>query len=231
MLIHLQLVLAMLFYGVSFVSTKVVLTAFGPLTILWVRLLLSSVFLTVLDATLRARTSRSPAVDSASPILRRWPLRSDLPSLALVTLFQPLLYFVAENIGLQYVSASIASIIIATIPVFTPVLARPFLGERVGPLTILGLVLSLAGVAAIVFERQLEAQYTPAGLALVFVAVLAAVGYSVAVKRVSERYRPLTIVKIQSLVGLPVILAAALIAEGLPRSLPEPVVLGHLIYL
>ena len=263
MLIHLQLVLAMFFYGVSFVSTKVALTAFGPVTILWVRLLLSAVFLIILDATLRpAHTTRpgwqpAPAVPAhtarpgsqPAPAARahtthagettpadpapqfRWPRRADLPSLLLVTLFQPLLYFLAENIGLQFVSASIASIIIATIPVFTPVLARPILGERVRPLTILGLVLSLVGVAAIVLERRIEAQFTAGGLVLIFLAVFAAVGYTISVKQVSPRYRPLTIVKLQSLVGLPVIFVIPLLTEGLPSSLPDAEVIAHLLYL
>ena len=220
MLIHLQLVLAMLFYGISFVSTKVALGALGPLTILWIRLLLSVVFLVVLDRLIPCPADR-----------HRWPRRADLGSVLLVALFQPLIYFIAETIGLQFVSASIASIIIATIPVFTPVFAWPLLGERIRPLTVVGLVLSLAGVAAIVLERRLEAQYTAGGLVLVFTAVLAAVSYTIAVKRVSPRYRPLSIVKMQSLVGLPIILVLALVLEGLPTSLPEPIVVAHVLYL
>ncbi len=221
MLVYVQLVFAMLFYGISFVSTKVALGALGPITILWIRLLLSTVFLVLLDATLADRR----------PVQSRWPHRTDVGSLLLVTLFQPLLYFVAETTGLQFVSASIASIVIATIPVFTPILALPVLGERVRPLTIVGLICSLAGVAAIVLERRIEAQFTPGGLALLFLAVLAAVGYTIAVKRVSPRYRPLTIVKFQSLLGLPVLLVMGMLIEGIPGRMPEPVVLGHLVYL
>ncbi len=221
MLIYLQLVLAMFFYGLSFVSTKIVLTSLGPITILWVRLLLSAGFLILLDSVIPDRRD----------VRSRWPHRADLGSLLLVTLFQPLLYFVAETTGLQYVSASIASIIVATIPVFTPVFALPFLGERIRPLTVVGLLLSLAGVAAIVLERQIEAQFTPGGLALVFTAVLAAVGYTIAVKRVAGRYRPLTIVKLQSLFGLPVLLILGLTIEGVAASLPPPPAMAHLLYL
>lgn len=223
MVIYLQLVLAMLFYGVSFVSTKVALAELGPLHILAIRLVLSSAFLVALDH-LRANRPENDAT-------LRWPRRADLGSLVVVALFQPLLYFIAENVGLQYVSASIASIIIATIPVFTPVVAGPLLGERLRPVAIAGLLLSLAGVAVIVLERNLQAQYTAGGLALVFVAVFAAVGYSVAVKRVSSRYRPLSIVKLQNLIGLPVVVVLAFVLEGVPTGVPHPTVLGHLLYL
>ncbi len=221
MLIYLQLILAMFFYGLSFVSTKVVLASLGPITILWIRLLLSACFLILLDSVIPDRRA----------VRSRWPHRADLGSLLLVTLFQPLIYFVAETTGLQYVSASIASIIIATIPVFTPVFARPFLGERIRPLTVVGLLLSLAGVATIVLERRIDAQFTAGGLALVFTAVLAAVGYTIAVKRVAPRYRPLSIVKLQSLFGLPVLLVLGLSIEGAPSSIPPPPAVAHLLYL
>jgi len=225
MQVYVQLVAAMLFYGVSFVSTKIVLTAFGPVTVLAIRLVLSSIFLVVLDRLIPVR--RAPGTET----LRKWPVWGDLPAIFIVTLFQPLLYFLAENNGLQYVSASIASIIIATIPVFTPFIAGPFLGERIGRWGVVGLVLSLGGVAIIVLERQLEAQYTPLGLVLIFLAVLAAVGYSVAVRKAPARYRPLTLVKFQSLFGLPVIVIIALIVEGVPHVVPSAKVAFHLAYL
>jgi drug/metabolite transporter (DMT)-like permease len=235
MQVYVQLVLAMLFYGVSFVSTKIVLVAFGPVTVLAIRLILSSAFLVLLDRFIpigsATRRSAAGTTGAAAPAIRKWPTRADLRPILLVTLFQPLLYFLAENFGLQYVSASIASIIIATIPVFTPFVAGPFLGERIGLWGVVGLALSLGGVAVIVLERKLEAQFTPLGLVLIFVAVFAAVGYSVAVRKTPTRYRPLTLVKLQSLIGLPIIVVIALITEGVPRHLPPTEVILHLVYL
>lgn len=218
----------MLFYGISFVSTKIALAAFGPLTILTIRLFLSAGFLVALD---RLIPDRSVGGNAGPGPRSRWPVRADLPAILLVTLFQPLLYFIAENIGLQFVSASIAAIIIATIPVFTPFFAGPLLGERIGMAGVIGLLLSLGGVATIVLERNLEAQFTPLGIVLIFLAVLSAVGYSIAVRRAPTRYRPLTLVKMQSLIGLPIVLVLTLITEGLPSVAPEPLVIGHLLYL
>jgi drug/metabolite transporter (DMT)-like permease len=226
MWVYAGLVLAMLFYGGSFVSTKLALTAFGPLTVLAVRLIISSVFLVLLDSVIRF-----PGRPSGSAEYRRWPARTDLAPILLVTLFQPILYFIAENFGLQYVSASIAAIMIATIPVFTPLIAGPLLGERLSPLGIVGLALSLAGVAVIVTDSRLASDFTFLGLLLIFVAVLAAVGYSISVRRTPARYRPLTIVKFQSLLGLPVILLLALLIEGTPETLPSVEVGLHLVYL
>ncbi|MFW6291878.1 MAG: DMT family transporter [Spirochaetota bacterium] len=64
-----------------------------------------------------------------------------------------------------------------------------------------------------------------------FVAVLAAVGYTIAVKLVPARYRPLTIVKLQSVIGLPIVLVIALVTEGLPSELPDVDVVAHVLYL
>jgi drug/metabolite transporter (DMT)-like permease len=82
-----------------------------------------------------------------------------------------------------------------------------------------------------VFERQLEAQFTPLGLVLAFLAMAAAVGYSVAVRKAPARYRPLTLVKLQSLIGLPIVLVIALVTEGIPSELPSTEVALHLVYL
>jgi drug/metabolite transporter (DMT)-like permease len=148
-----------------------------------------------------------------------------------VALFEPTLYFIAENYGLQRVSASIAAIIIATIPVFTALLARPLLREPLRFTAIIGFALSLGGVAMIVLDPSAGRDFTPFGLILMFLAVLTTSGYSIGIKRLPARYRPLTVVKLQSLLSLPVIAVLALLVEGVPRSVPSPLVAGHLLYL
>jgi drug/metabolite transporter (DMT)-like permease len=212
----------MLFYGISFVSTKIILTQFGPITIIAVRLAISALFLIVLDAII-------PVERSGETL--RWPRLNDLGRLALVALFEPTLYFIAENYGLQRVSASIASIIIATIPVVTTLLARPFLGERIRTGAVVGFLLSLGGVGLIVFDPLSGRDFTPFGLMLMFLAVLATAGYSIGIRRLPHRYRPLTVVKLQSLISLPIVTTIALAVEGLPTEAPTPLVLGHWLYL
>jgi len=61
--------------------------------------------------------------------------------------------------------------------------------------------------------------------------MLAAVGYSVVVRKTPARYRPLTLVKLQSLIGMPIIVILALVTEGVPRDLPGMEVALHLLYL
>ena len=203
-------------------TASAILETFGPITIIAIRLAISALFLVILDAVIPHERTND---------YRRWPLRADLPSLMLVALFEPTLYFIAENYGLQRVSASIAAIIIATIPVVTAVLARPFLGEPIRFRSVFGFLLSFGGVIFIVVDPATGNDFTPLGLVLMFAAVLTTSGYSIGIKRLPLRYRPLTIVKLQSLISLPVIAALALVVEGVPESMPSPIVGAHLLYL
>lgn len=210
-------VLAMLFYGMSFVSTKILLVDYGPITIIFFRLVVSSGLLLVLDPP---RTS-----GRVLPFHRRY--------LILIAFFEPFLYFLFENFGLRLVSASVASIIIGTIPVVTPALARPLVGERPRAATLVGLLLSFGGVILIVLDKALAYEYTAVGLVLMAGAVCAAVGYTVGVKAIPGNYPPITIARYQSTVGavlfLPLFLAFE--APAALGSLPSLQSVGHLLFL
>jgi drug/metabolite transporter (DMT)-like permease len=115
--------------------------------------------------------------------------------------------------------------------VFTPLVARVVLRERFPALGYAGAVISLAGVIVIILDRGTAAQYTAGGLVLIFVAVFAAVGYTISLRFLAPRYRPLSIAKFQSLFALPAILILALSLEGIPEEIPANPVLLHLAYL
>lgn len=87
-----------------------------------------------------------------------WPRyeRKEVPGLLLLTLFYPLLFFSMQAIGIQYTTASEAGIISATTPLFTLILARLFLGERNSLLQIGAMLLSVIGVAYIMYKNGLE---------------------------------------------------------------------------
>jgi len=158
--------IAMTFYGLSFVWTKIAYEYCGPFTLILARLLLSAILLTFVDALF----ARAPL----SAESRRTPGKKDLIAIGMLSLFMPFLYFVGENLGLVQVSPGIAAAIIALIPVATPLLARIFIKEKVGILTIAGIVLSLGGVLLMIGAGLASASATIAGAGMVFLAVLAA---------------------------------------------------------
>jgi len=74
-----------------------------------------------------------------------------------------------------------AALVTSTAPVFTALLGWPLLGERPGPLVVLGMALTLGGIAWVIWERGQRAHEHVEGSVLVGVVagVLAAVGQAV----------------------------------------------------
>ena len=79
----------------------------------------------------------------------RLPEARDLPAAVLVGLFAFALYNVALNYGQLTASAGAASLIVASIPIFTAVLAAAFLRERLDALGWSGIAVGFLGVALI----------------------------------------------------------------------------------
>ncbi len=223
--VYLQLVCAMLFFGLSFVFTALALTELRPVSIIVIRLVVSLITLALL--------ARAPAV---TRIIGQWqvPQPEDRRLFVYIALFQPFLYFLSENTGLLYASPAVAAIIIATIPVVTPVFAFLLLRERITVATVMGAFLSVGGVALIVLADGEAGGAQLLGVFLVFGAVLAAVGYSIALRRLPSGYSSLTVVAWQNLIGLGLFLPLFVVFDGaylLTLGMPSPQVLGGLLFL
>lgn len=88
-----------------------------------------------------------------------WPVfdRKKMLPLLLISLFYPILMFSMQTVGLQFTTASEAGILSATAPIFTVILAAIFLKEKNSFRQILFVILSVAGVAFIMYRNGLEA--------------------------------------------------------------------------
>lgn len=190
---------AMLFWGMSFVWSSILLKYYQPVTIIVIRLLISCLFLF-----------------SVSLVFNKWEKvrRSDYWLFFLSALFNPFLYFLGENYGLKYSSSTIASVVIATIPVFSPLIAYTIFRERLTLLNIAGLFLSFGGVIIMLIAKDLSFNVDKRGILFLSEAVLAALIYSVFVRKLTFRYRPLTIIKYQNLIGLLLFLPLFLVFES-----------------
>lgn len=223
--VYLQLLCAMLFFGLSFVFTSLVLTELRPVSIIVARL--------VISLTAMALLSRIPAVTRIVGGLQK-PARTDLRVFILVAFFQPFLYFLSENTGLLYAGPAVAAIIVATIPVVTPFFAFFLLGEHITRRVVASAVLSLAGVALIVHAGGEAGGAHPLGVLLIFGAVLAAVGYAIALRNMPGRYSSFTVVFWQNLIGLGLFIPFFLVLDAqatVASGLPSGTVLGALVFL
>lgn len=174
-------------WGLSFLSTKVAVAAVPPMTIAAVRFVIAMLVL-------------FPAA-----LLRREDLRvapRDLPLMALSGTLGVSLYFLCENNGIALITASEASLVIATIPVMTMLVDRAVLKTALRPRSYAGAALSFAGVALIVAPSLRGASSSPLGFLFMGGAALCWVGYALLTKPLSARYSGFSITFWQSLFGL-----------------------------
>ncbi|QTA81397.1 EamA domain-containing protein [Desulfonema limicola] len=170
-------------------------------------------------------------------------LRSGFPKLTIkehglllmTAVFEPGLYFIFETTGLQYTTASKASLIIATIPLTVILFSFLFLKERTRAGSIAGFALSFVGIGILVagdpqFKLELKGSFL--GDILIFGAVLSAAFYFIIVRNLGKTQAALGITFYQFFYGSLLYLPAFLIEtrnfqwEGI-----STVSMGALIYL
>jgi len=196
--VYFLVILAMIFWGFTFVTFKFANQSFRPITIITFRLFVSLFFLFGF-ALLFKRLNRIRKKD------QKWFL--------LMAVAEPFFYFLGEAYGLTLVSATVGAVIISTIPLITPFGAYYLYKEKLTPMNYVGLVISFAGVVLVVLNKSGGLSANPLGILLMFVAVLSAVGYTLVVKRLAEDYTPITMTAYQSLYGLVLFIPLFLIFE------------------
>ncbi len=196
--VYVLAILSMLFFGLSFVWTKIVFEVYAPFTVVVLRMMVSASALWGL---------------SMLPVWRESIEKSDVRWFLLLGFLEPFCYFMGESFGLLEVSASVGALIIATIPVFTTILG-PFLDKsRVSVFAYVGMLVSFVGVVLVVFDANMNMQYSVRGISLLFVAVASAVGYNIVMRRLASKYKPITIVKVQNTLGFVYFLPFFLVFE------------------
>ncbi|MEJ2594805.1 MAG: DMT family transporter [bacterium] len=185
-MVHIAAFFSMLFWGFSYVWSKIVFEVYSPLATIFFRLVISFVTLFL--------------IMSVSGQLERIK-REDWWLFLVTAIFNPFLYFLFESFGLLTVSATISAFIIATIPVFTPFVAYWIFRERLSMINLSGLVISFLGVLMIVFNSDLSFAASPSGVALLFGGVASAIIYTVFLKKLAFKYKPMTIIAWENIFG------------------------------
>ncbi len=178
--------LAVFFWGVSYVWTKIAFTYYQPITVMLIRLTISSL---LLAGIVRVK-KLSERVD-----------RSDYRAFIILSLFSPFFYFIGENFGVYHVSPTVAAVIIATIPVFSPILGYVAFKERVTAVNVLGFIISFMGILVMVLDTRLQFTASPIGIFWLFFAVLSALVNVVFLKKLAIKYSSFTIIRVQNFLG------------------------------
>jgi drug/metabolite transporter (DMT)-like permease len=170
---HLFAFICAVVWGITYISTKVLLEAFSPIEILWIRFLMAYLVLWVL-----------------------YPKRSHFHGWKEELLFMGAglsgvsLYFFLENTALTYTYASNVGVIVSIAPFFTGLLAMAFLKEeRPGGRFFLGFAAAAAGIVLMSFGGN-SVKLNPLGDLLAVIASLTWGAYSVLTRKIGEGDHP-----------------------------------------
>ncbi len=157
-------------WGTTFISTKVLLTDFKPVEILFFR------FVMGFAALFLVCPRRMKGVG------RRQELTFVLAGLSGICL-----YYLLENIALTYTMASNVGVIISVAPFFTAILSRLFLKSEGKPRAnfFIGFVVAMAGVALISFNGS-KLELNPMGDLLAVLAAFVWACYSILIRKISS---------------------------------------------
>jgi drug/metabolite transporter (DMT)-like permease len=206
--------IAVCLWGLAPVATRSLVSELAPLPLL----------------TLRQLLAASVLLPWAIPALRRIDAR-DLPRLIAAGLLGMVGYNLPVTVGLQWLPASSAGLLLATEPVWVLVIGLVFLAERAGLRIVLGTGVALAGIAVTAGPAALSPDSgtrVAAGAALVLLATLAFGGYTVVLRPLSEKYGPVSATAASSVAGaLPYL---ALVGTIWPPRLSPPA-WGEMLFL
>ena len=191
---YIAVVVAMLIWSASGIAVKAALVAFSPLTLIVLRFTGAVVLMALLGLLFRK-----------SPLLGLQKIeKGDWWLFVLGGFFQPILYFILETYTYRALaSPTIAETFLSTNPLIAPIFAWLILRERVTRNNIWGILVSTAGMLLLVLAGAENFEIGDVwGIPLALVTVCAAAGYSIVLKKIPERYSPLSIVLYVQLIGL-----------------------------
>jgi drug/metabolite transporter (DMT)-like permease len=187
-IIYISIVLAVVFWGFSFIWTNsLLISGLTPFTLILTRLIFAGIILLTISISSR-KLQKIKKADW------KW-------FLMLVSL-EPFFYFIGETLGIKILaSPSLSSIIISTIPIFASFAGIIVYKERLTKINFFGIFLTIPGILLVVFENSEAGIGNISGILFLFLAVFAAVGYSLVVKKLADKYNSITIVTYQHSIG------------------------------
>ena len=202
-LVYVLLAFSAVVWGISFILTKELFRTEEHITVFII-------------LTFRLLLATAVTIPTLLLLHKLEPIkRGDLKWFLLLAFFEPFIYSICETSGVQLVSGSMASIVVATIPLFVPFGMAVAFKEKISFITIVGIVMSLVGLSVMLLpggKENLDAN--PIGLAWLAGAVLIAVFFTIVLVRLVERYKPFTITAYQNMFGCMFFIPFMLVFDG-----------------
>ena len=216
---HLLAIFVITVWGVTFVSTKLLLEAgFNPASILFYRFALAYIGIWLVAHRL--------------PLFAK-SLKDEL-CFVLMGVFGGSMYFFTENLALRYTLTNNVSLIVCMNPLLIAIIAH-FLSkdDKLSPRLLLGSLLALVGVTLVIFNGNFTFEITIVGELLAFAAAFSWAFYTLLMRRFSDKYPALFLTRKVMLYGmltaLPIFLYRPLTTDF--TLFTQPVVWGNFVFL
>lgn len=207
MLPTLCLLLAMILWASSFIALKLAFQGFNPMVVIFGRMFIASICFVFLFPWLKGNTYR----------------RGDMKYILFMVVCEPCLYFLFEAKALENTTASQAGMITAMLPLLVGISAGLLLNEVVTKKTYAGFVLAITGAFLLSLGSHVSdtAPHPALGNFYEFVAMVCATGYTVTLKKLTERYNPFFLTAIQAFAGSLFYLPLVFLTPGaIPHAFP-----------
>lgn len=201
MIARTALLTAMIIWSTSFVVLKTVFRYYDPMFVIWARQVVAAVLFLFVIKKLWDRC-----------VYRK----GDFRLLLVMAFCEPCLYFTFEAAAIVNTTASQAGIITSTLPLLVAVTAFFTLKEKVTLPAVSGFITAIIGASLLsAFSEVTESAPDPVlGNFLEFMAMVCATGYTVTLKRLSERYDPFFLTAFQCFTGSVFFLPFVLLRRG-----------------
>ena len=147
----------------------------------------------------------------------RLPKLKDMPWFLASGLSGVFLYSYLFNTGSQEVVAGVSSFIISSAPVFTLVLSRIFLKEKVKPISWIGIVISFCGLAAVTLSQVTDFAFNFYVFLIICCAVLFGF-FNIIIRAITKKYTALEVTIYTVIVGT---IATFIFIPHLLREIPN----------
>lgn len=198
---------AQVIFGFSFMFTKIALDVASPMVVIADRYIVAFLGLTVVMLITHTKIRFGKSM---------WKL-------LLMSMFQPLLYFIFESYGIQMTTSAFSSIMISMIPVVSMICGIFLLKEIPSPMQYIFTAMSVGGVVIMALSGNADGTVTPMGILLLLGAVMSSVGYNIASRRISSEFGVLERTFAMTVIGAVSFVVIALV-ENIhnPENLVKP---------
>lgn len=177
---------AQVIFGLSFMFTGIALKNASPMTVIADRYIVAFLGLSLVMVFTKTKLKFGENI---------WKL-------VLMSLFQPLMYFIFETYGVELTNSSFSGVMISMIPIVSMIAGIFVLNEKPSLMQYIFAALSVSGVVIAVLSGKKEGIVSGLGVLLLVGAVMSSAFYNISSRKISKEFSVLERTYAMTLIGV-----------------------------